>query len=113
MIGSVQMKPQRCQKRLPDIKRGGWTYSLLCDLPKGHEGECVPDDLEVLAEKVLPEIEKRYPMKAEIMSDGNGNAIVRSVLRKDFSSNDLREALSNMRELQGTVLEVDDAKPTS
>lgn len=55
-------KPQRCQKRLPTKKVGGWKFSLLCQLPLNHEGPCPDDDTaDILTRQVIPEIQKRYP----------------------------------------------------
>ena len=56
------MSIQKCQNRLPDVKYDGYTLSLLCQRPKGHEGDCKPDDrdVEILSKHVLPDCEDRY-----------------------------------------------------
>ena len=43
-------RKSKCGKRLPGIERNGWKFSLLCDLLEGHKGQCIPDDLDVLAD---------------------------------------------------------------
>lgn len=61
-MGADDISTKRCNNRLPEIKRDGWTLSLLCDLPCGHEGPCESDadELEIITETVLPDVEQRY-----------------------------------------------------
>lgn len=59
------MRQRKCQKRLPDFYVEGHRYSLLCQLPEGHGGDCDPD-AQVLIKQVVPEIDKRYPHAATI-----------------------------------------------
>lgn len=53
-------KTEKCKERFGPIVRNGWTLSLLCDLPKGHEGEHEDTSIDILVKDVLPEMERIY-----------------------------------------------------
>lgn len=60
---------ERCGRRLPKEVISGWTFSLLCDLRRGHSGDCEPDDLDILTEQVLPTMEEKYQEERNWMTD--------------------------------------------